>query len=69
MSFDRSLHGNGALLRGPKGVSHDELERIVELVAERQSRRDRLAIKVGERFLLVQSDDVISRQWPTRALL
>ena len=37
----------------------DRLERIVELVAERQSRRDRLAIKVGERFLLVQADDII----------
>jgi two-component system LytT family response regulator/two-component system response regulator LytT len=36
-----------------------QLEKIVELVAERQSRRERLAIKVGERFLLVQSDDII----------
>src|SRR5436189_1476123 len=31
-------------------VSNDQLEKIVQLVAERQSRRDRLAIKVGERF-------------------
>ena len=36
----------------------DGIERILELVAERQNRRDRLAIKVGERFLLVQADDV-----------
>jgi len=36
-----------------------ELEKIVELVAERQSRRERLAIKVGERFLLVQAQDII----------
>jgi two-component system response regulator LytT len=41
------------------GISNLELERIVQLVAERQSRRDRLAIKVGERFLLVQAEDVI----------
>src|SRR5438874_12264390 len=27
-----------------------EIEKIVQLVAERQSRRERLAIKVGERF-------------------
>src|SRR3954464_15054110 len=27
-----------------------ELEKIIQLVAERQSRRERLAIKVGERF-------------------
>jgi two-component system LytT family response regulator/two-component system response regulator LytT len=36
----------------------DGIERILQLVAERQNRRDRLAIKVGERFLLVQADDV-----------
>jgi two-component system, LytTR family, response regulator len=37
----------------------DRLEKIVQLIAERQSRRERLAIKVGERFLLVQADDII----------
>ena len=36
-----------------------DLERLVEYVAKQQSRKDRLAIKVGERFLLVQSDDII----------
>jgi len=40
-------------------VRNAELERIVQLVAERQSRRERLAIKVGERFLLVQAEDII----------
>src|SRR5262249_54283193 len=38
---------------------NDQLEKIVQLVAERQSRRERLAIKVGERFLLVQAEEVI----------
>jgi two-component system response regulator LytT len=38
---------------------NDQLERIVRLVAERQSRRERLAIKVGERFLLVQAEEII----------
>jgi two-component system, LytTR family, response regulator len=42
------------------GVAHAaELQKLIELVAERQSRRERLAIKVGERFLLVQSEDII----------
>jgi len=41
------------------GVSAAQLEKIVEIVAERQNRRDRLALKVGERFLLVQADEVI----------
>jgi two-component system, LytTR family, response regulator len=39
--------------------NHDQLEKIVQLVADRQSRRDRLALRVGERFLLVQAEDVI----------
>jgi two-component system, LytTR family, response regulator len=38
---------------------NDQLEKIVQLVAERQSRRERLAIKVGERFLLVHSEEII----------
>ena len=40
-------------------VTRLDIEKIIQAVAERQSRRERLAIKVGERFLLVQSDDVI----------
>ena len=36
-----------------------QLEKIVQLVAERQNRRECLAIKVGERFLLVQADEII----------
>ncbi|MCC7415797.1 MAG: response regulator transcription factor [Acidobacteria bacterium] len=43
----------------PPRATDDQLEKIVQLVAERQSRRDRLAIKVGERFLLVQSEEII----------
>jgi len=40
-------------------VSDAELEKIVRLVSERQSRRGQLAIKVGERFLLVQAEEVV----------
>jgi two-component system, LytTR family, response regulator LytT len=38
---------------------NDQLERIVQLVTDRQSRRDRLAIKVDERLLLVQAEDIV----------
>src|SRR5437899_2192522 len=38
---------------------NDQLEKIVQLVTERQSRRERLAIKVGERFMLVQAEEII----------
>jgi two-component system LytT family response regulator/two-component system response regulator LytT len=43
----------------PPGVDNAQLEKIVQLVTERQNRRERLAIKVGERFMLVQAQDVI----------
>jgi two-component system LytT family response regulator/two-component system response regulator LytT len=38
---------------------NDHLERLVQFVTERQNRRDRLAVKVGERLLLVQANDII----------
>ena len=41
------------------GVSTAQLEKIVEIVEERRNRRERLALRVGERFLLVQADEVI----------
>jgi two-component system LytT family response regulator/two-component system response regulator LytT len=52
VASDRSV-GPGANLNSA------DLEKIIQAVAERQSRRDRLAIKVGERFLLVQSAEII----------
>src|SRR5262245_13385418 len=45
--------------KGPTSVNNDQLEEIVRLVTERQSRRERLAIKVGERFMLVHAEDVL----------
>jgi two-component system, LytTR family, response regulator LytT len=55
VSIDRATAAGDGLRR----VSNDQLEKIVALVAERQSRRDRLAIKVGERFLLVQAEEIV----------
>ena len=45
--------------RPADGVNHADLEKIIQLVTERQSRRERLAIKVAERFLLVQAEEII----------
>jgi two-component system LytT family response regulator/two-component system response regulator LytT len=47
--------------RRPAGARSlaDPIERIVQLVEERQGRREQLAVKVGERFLLVQAGDII----------
>jgi two-component system LytT family response regulator/two-component system response regulator LytT len=38
---------------------NDQLEQIVKMMANRQIRRDQVAIKVGERFMLVQADEII----------
>jgi two-component system, LytTR family, response regulator LytT len=38
---------------------NDQLEQIVKIMAGRQVRREQVAIKTGERFLLVQADDII----------
>ena len=43
----------------PARLTDADLERVVQMVAERQARRDRLALKVGERLMLVHADEVI----------
>jgi two-component system LytT family response regulator/two-component system response regulator LytT len=40
-------------------LSAADLERVVDAVQARQGRRDQLAIRVGERFVLVQADEVV----------
>ena len=40
-------------------MANEDLEQIVKLVTERQSRRERLAVKIGERVMLVDADDLI----------
>jgi two-component system response regulator LytT len=42
-----------------KPGSTDEMDRLLQLMSERQARRDQLALKVADRFLLVQSDEVV----------
>jgi two-component system, LytTR family, response regulator len=40
-------------------LSPADLERVIEAVQARQERRDQLAIRVGERFVLVSADEVV----------
>ena len=42
-----------------RALANEELERLVDLVAKKQTRRERLAVKVDGRFVLVQADDII----------
>jgi len=41
------------------GPVNEQLERIVKMMADRQVRREQVAVKVGERFMLVQADEII----------
>ena len=59
VSFERSPDRASDTPEVAPGVTAEQLEQIVERVAERRNRRERLAIKVGERFLLVQAEDVV----------
>jgi two-component system, LytTR family, response regulator len=37
----------------------EDVERLLQLMSDRQGRREQLALKVADRFLLVQSDEVV----------
>ena len=39
--------------------SPGNLDRVLQLLGDRQNRRDQLAVKVGDRFLLLQTDEVV----------
>lgn len=41
------------------GGSAANLDRVLQLLGERQTRREQLAVKVGERFLLIHADEVV----------
>jgi two-component system, LytTR family, response regulator LytT len=43
----------------PKVPPSNDIERLLELLAERQERRDQVAVKVADRFLLVLADDIV----------
>ena len=55
----RRVHTDRTAVAGEPASISDQLEKIVQLVAERQSRRERLAVKVGERFMLVQAEEIV----------
>jgi two-component system, LytTR family, response regulator LytT len=47
----------GDRTKGP--IGHEELERLLQLVADRKERQEQLAVKVGERFLLIAADEIV----------
>jgi two-component system response regulator LytT len=50
-------------------MSPADLERVIEAVQARQGRRDQLAIRAGERFVLVQADEVIHASLADEAIV
>jgi two-component system LytT family response regulator/two-component system response regulator LytT len=53
--------------RQPLGPA--DLEKVIEAVQARQERRNQLAIRVGERFVLVQAEDVVHASLVDEAII
>ncbi len=45
--------------RGGSQALPNGLDRVLQLLGDRQNRREQLAVKVGDRFLLLQTDEVV----------
>jgi two-component system, LytTR family, response regulator len=45
--------------RGPKLRSPEDFDRLLQILSDRQDRREQLAIKVDERFLLIHIDELV----------
>ena len=43
----------------PRGGTNGDIEKLLSLLAERQDRREQLAIKVSDRFILIHADDIV----------
>jgi two-component system response regulator LytT len=50
-------------------LSPDDLERVIAAVQTRQGRREQLALRAGERFILVQADEIIHASLVDEAIL
>ncbi len=60
MAVDRARKRQQAVTAKAPGPKVDQdFERLVQMLADRQGRREQLAIKVDDRFLLVQTDEVL----------
>jgi two-component system LytT family response regulator/two-component system response regulator LytT len=43
----------------PRNGTNGDLEKLLSLLAERQDRREQLAIKVADRYILIHADDIV----------
>ena len=58
-AIERARRRIQASRQAAKPASTEEVERLLQLMSDRQGRREQLALKVADRFLLVQSDEVV----------
>ena len=59
MAVERARKRQTAAPKAPESRIEPDFERLVQMLADRQGRREQLAIKVDDRFLLVQTDEVV----------
>lgn len=61
--LEQTLHRVRRLLASEQAtrlpLSPEDLEKVIEAIQARQGRRDQLAIRTGERFVLVQAEEVV----------
>ena len=53
------LHASRLAAGGTAALRDGELERIAEYMTQRRVRRSQVAVKCGDRFLLVQADEIV----------
>jgi two-component system response regulator LytT len=58
-AVDRARKRQAAVPKAAEARTESDLERLLQMLADRQGRREQLAIKVEERFLLVHADEVV----------
>jgi two-component system, LytTR family, response regulator len=58
-AVDRARKRRAAVPKAAESKTDPDLERLLQMLADRQGRREQLAIKVEDRFLLVHADEVV----------
>jgi two-component system response regulator LytT len=56
--LEQALHRVARRISAERPVN-EQLEKILQLVGGRQTRRDQMAVKVADRYLLVHADDIL----------
>ena len=46
-------------LGAERGAGRSELDRLLQMLAQRQEHREQLAVRISDRFLLIQADEVV----------